>query len=104
VADRATLSRYDIAFHDAIAHACHNALFVQIVSSFGPLMQVAVPAAWGTRTTERQRQSIIDNHLALARAIADGDPQRAAAEMDAHFDASVGDLLRSMDDGERHDR
>ncbi|HWE46537.1 MAG TPA: FadR/GntR family transcriptional regulator [Caulobacteraceae bacterium] len=97
VADRPTLSRHDIAFHDAIARASHNSLFIQIVSSFGPLMQVAVPAAWGTRTTDKQKASIIDNHLALARAIADGDPQRAAAEMDSHFDASVGDLLKALE-------
>ena len=102
--DRAALTVHDIAFHEAIARASHNALFVQIVDSFGPLMQVAVPAAWGTRTTERQRRSIITQHQALARAIADGDPQRAAAEMEAHFDASVGDLLKSMAGGEHNDR
>ena len=57
LADRMAESRrsrprpaHDIAFHEAIARASHNALFVQIVASFGPLMEVAVPTAWRTRT------------------------------------------------------
>lgn len=94
--DRAALTGYDIAFHETIARASHNALFHQIVSSFAPLMAVAVPAAWGTRVTEAERQLVIANHGAVARAIAEQDPAAAMAAMDAHFDASVGDVLKGM--------
>jgi GntR family transcriptional regulator, transcriptional repressor for pyruvate dehydrogenase complex len=83
----------DVALHEAIARASHNALFVQIVTSFAPMMEVAVPAAWKTRTAEAQRRLILDQHLTLAQAIADGDPVAAEAAMAAHFDASIGRQL-----------
>ena len=41
--DMAAMSRHDIAFHEAIARASHNLLFIQIVGSFGPLMSVRCP-------------------------------------------------------------
>ena len=97
--DLETMSRHDIAFHEAIARATHNALFVQIVASFGPLMQVAVPTAWQTRTATDQRQVMIDRHRAVAYAIASRDPGAAVAAMNAHFDASIGDLLKAANDG-----
>lgn len=84
----------DIALHTLIAEASGNPLFVAIVRSFEPLMQVAVPEAWRTRTTPEQRRSIIANHRALADAIATRDPAAAMAAMTGHFDASVGALLR----------
>jgi GntR family transcriptional regulator, transcriptional repressor for pyruvate dehydrogenase complex len=90
----------DIALHEAIARASHNALFVQIVTSFAPMMEVAVPAAWKTRTAETQRRLILDQHLTLARAIADRDPVAAEAAMAAHFDATIGRQLALEDDDE----
>lgn len=90
------MARHDIAFHLAIARASHNALFVQIVSSFGPLMEVAVPTAWLTRTTEEERQTIISRHRAVADAIRRRDSAAAVTAMDDHFDASVGDILVGM--------
>ncbi|WP_246331840.1 FadR/GntR family transcriptional regulator [Sphingomonas chungangi] len=93
--DLVAKTRHDIAFHEAIAIASRNTLFVQIVASFGPLMEVAVPAAWGTRTTEEQRVSTIARHRAVARAIADGDAVAAVAAMSDHFDASIDDILKA---------
>lgn len=93
--DLGRMTRHDIAFHEAIARASHNALFVQIVASFGPLMEVAVPAAWRTRVAERQRDRMIDRHRALADAIARRDPEAAGAAMDSHFDASIADILKA---------
>lgn len=92
--DLETRTRHDIAFHEAIAAASHNALFVQIVASFGPLMKVAVPTAWRTRTAQEQKQLMIDRHLAIAAAITDRDAAAACAAMSDHFDASIGDLLK----------
>jgi DNA-binding FadR family transcriptional regulator len=92
--DSAIVTRNDIAFHEAVARASHNALFRQIVSSFGPLMELTVAAAWATRTDAAQRIAILERHKAVAQAIHMGDPAAAAAAMDAHFDATVGNILR----------
>lgn len=92
--DFPAMSRHDIAFHEAIARASHNALFVQIVSSFAPLMEVAVPAAWHTRGTYDRRHVMIERHHAVADAILRRDSGAAAAAMEAHFDAAIGDVLK----------
>jgi len=95
--DMAAMTRHDIAFHETIARAGRNALFVQIVQSFGPLMQVAVPAAWRTRTAVEQRDIMIARHRAVAAAIAARDVAAAGAAMEAHFDASVGAVLQDAE-------
>lgn len=85
---------HDIAFHLAVARASHNALFLQIVSSFAPLMAVAVPAAWRTRKAKREQQLMIDRHMDVALAIKARDAKAAAAAMSAHFDSAIGDMLK----------
>lgn len=94
--DWAVMTRHDIAFHEAIARASHNVLFVQIVASFGPLMEVAVPTAWSTRRAQEDRVGILARHRAVADAILRRDGPAAAAAMEAHFDTAVGDLLAGM--------
>ena len=94
--DLSALTRHDIAFHQAIAMASGNALFVNIIRSFEALMAVAVPTAWHTRATEEQRASVLDQHRRLALTIADKDPGAALDEMNRHFDASIGDLFNSF--------
>lgn len=84
---------HDIAFHQAIARASGNMLFLQIVRSFAPLMTVAVPRAWETRDTEPARREVLHRHVMIGEAIADGDEAASAALMDAHFDASIGEVL-----------
>jgi DNA-binding FadR family transcriptional regulator len=93
--DLAKRTAHDIAFHNAIARASHNPLFIQIVASFAPLMEVAVPTAWQTRIAKSQKQVMIDRHRAVARAISDRDPQAAAVAMALHFDDAIGDLLKA---------
>ena len=88
----------DIAFHLAIAEASGNELFFQIVRSFVPLMQVAVPQAWKTRETAEERSDILDRHRRLGQAIADGNVEGARNAMAAHFDESIGALLRDQGD------
>jgi DNA-binding FadR family transcriptional regulator len=83
----------DIAFHQAIATASHNGLFIQLIRSFESLMKMAVPIAWQTRTTKSQCRDVVRNHLIIARAIAKQDTVAAMNAMDAHFDASVRDIL-----------
>ncbi|MFC3051951.1 FadR/GntR family transcriptional regulator [Kordiimonas pumila] len=94
--DLKAMTRHDIAFHEAIARASHNALFIQIVTSFAPLMEVAVPTAWQTRKAEEQKSVMIERHTDVATAIANRDPEAAGQAMKAHFDASIGDLLRGL--------
>lgn len=94
--DMGEVTRHDVAFHKSIARASGNALFIQIVDSFEPLMAVAVPAAWRTRAAAEDRGLMLERHLAVAEAIHDGDPQRAVAAMNRHFDASIGDVLTAM--------
>lgn len=84
----------DIDFHLAIAEASGNALFGEIVTSFVPLMRVAVPKAWSTRRTPEQRTDILERHRKLAWAIANRDADEAERCMAAHFDESIGALLR----------
>jgi len=87
---------HDIAFHLLIAQASRNQLFHQIVASFAPLMEVAVPAAWHTRQTEAERVSTLDRHRDVAQAIADRDPEAARAAMEEHFASSIGRILAGM--------
>jgi DNA-binding FadR family transcriptional regulator len=84
---------YDVGFHAAIARASGNMLFLQIVRAFAPMMEIAIPAAWHTRTAEDERERISRLHQDLAKAIADRDADAARALMDSHFDASIRDQL-----------
>ncbi|WP_135213121.1 FadR/GntR family transcriptional regulator [Vitreimonas flagellata] len=93
--DLAKRTAHDIAFHNTIAEASHNALFIQIVASFAPLMEVAVPTAWSTRIAKSRRQVMIDRHRAVAAAILKRDPDAAAVAMALHFDDAIGDLLKA---------
>lgn len=93
--DLTRLSRADVALHRAIASASGNPLFHQIVRSFEGLLEIAVPRAWDTRETADQRRQMLDLHLEIAQAVARHDPEAAIAAMDAHFDASIGDLIRT---------
>ncbi len=92
--DMAMMTAMDVAFHQAIARASHNALFLQIVRSFASMMHFAVPAAWRTRTTDNQRTTVLARHRALAQAILDRDPEAARESMTGHFDRSIDQLLR----------
>ena len=83
----------DIAFHLAIAEASGNALFFKIVTSFVPLMRIAVPLAWETRKSSEEKHDILDRHRRLARAIADRKPTEAREWMASHFDEAIGASL-----------
>ena len=95
-ADLTAVTRFDIAFHQAIAKASHNALFEQIVRSFSSLMLVAVPTAWNTRVTDEDRREVLSRHLAVAHAIRDRDPRGAVRAMDDHFDSAVASGLEGV--------
>lgn len=90
------LAVHDVAFHQLLAEASGNNLFAQMVRSYAALMTLAVPRAWSTRKTREQQDMALEQHRRLARAIAAGDSAEAVAAMDAHFDTSIADLLKSQ--------
>ena len=87
------VTRHDISFHQAIARASGNTLFLQIVRSFAPLMMVAVPRAWSTRDSEPARREVLLRHVQIAEAIAEGDTKASTDLMNSHFDSSIADVL-----------
>ena len=89
----------DIAFHLAIAEASGNALFFKIVTSFVPLMRVAVPLAWETRKSPEQKHDVLERHRRLALAIANRNSSEAERWMGSHFDEAIGASLSTI---ERH--
>ena len=78
----APMANLEIEFHQLIAIASRNMLFEHLLASFAPLMLSAVPAAWSSRSTKEEEQEIIDNHLAIAIAIAEKKPAQAAKAME----------------------
>ena len=91
--DSDELVSLDIALHKAIAEASRNLLMAQIIASFEPLLESAVPAAWRTLRSDAQHRAILDRHLDIADTITRKDPDAARLAMDAHFDQSVGARL-----------
>jgi GntR family transcriptional repressor for pyruvate dehydrogenase complex len=87
------ITRHDIVFHQAIARASGNMLFLQIIRSFAPLMTVAVPLAWRTRETPQACEEVLTRHSQIAQAIADRDAGAASTLMINHFDVSIGSVL-----------
>lgn len=89
----ALVTAHDTAFHQILAASTGNMLFTQIVRSFAPQMEIAVPRAWETRHAQDQKATILSLHRRIAHAIAEKNPYEAVAAMEEHFDASIGDLL-----------
>lgn len=91
--DMTLMTAHDTEFHQILAASTGNMLFTQIVRSFAPQMEIAVPRAWETRHAQAQKASILSLHQRIARAIADRDPEEAVLAMELHFDASIGTML-----------
>ena len=91
----APMTKLEIEFHNLIAVASRNILFEQLLASFAPLMATAVPAAWSTRHTRSEEEEVVENHLNIAIAIAEKNPEAAAEAMERHFDRAIGYLLQA---------
>lgn len=87
------LMRHDLAFHMALARASRNPVFALIVGAFQGIIAQSWPIGWRSRTTAEAREAMIANHERIAAAVAEGDPERAAAAMAQHFDESVRALI-----------
>jgi DNA-binding FadR family transcriptional regulator len=88
-----TLMEHDLAFHAAIAGACRNPVFALIVNAFHGITRQTWQIGWRSRTTEAARATMLDTHMAIAEAVAAGDPVEAARLMGLHFDESVRALI-----------
>ena len=84
---------HDIAFHEAIGVASRNPMFSLIVGSFHVVTRQTWPIGWASRASNETRQESIDGHMAIARAIANGDPTAGEQAMVEHFDLTVKALL-----------
>lgn len=84
---------HDIAFHEAIGIASKNPMFSMIVGSFHVVTRHTWPIGWASRGSNETRQESVDTHLAIAQAIANGDPAKGETAMGEHFDLTVKALL-----------
>jgi GntR family transcriptional repressor for pyruvate dehydrogenase complex len=86
---------HDIAFHETIAQASRNPMFVLVVSSFHVVTRETWPIGWNARPSDAERYEMVACHEAIAMAIESGDRLAAERLMAEHFDATVKLLLES---------
>jgi DNA-binding FadR family transcriptional regulator len=63
------------------------------VNAFHGITRQTWQIGWRSRTTEAARATMLDTHMAIAEAVAAGDPVEAARLMGLHFDESVRALI-----------
>ncbi len=80
-ADR--FSSLDIGFHDAICEAAGNFLLAQFMSIINTLGKVSRERTGASRTV---RERALRDHRRVVAALRAGDPDAAAAAMEAHLD------------------
>lgn len=80
----------DFAFHRAVAEATHNPLFPTLLEAISGFVLYAQQASG-----HQGHSALVDaheNHIAIARAIRDRDPDRARLEMSYHLHRSAEQL------------
>jgi DNA-binding GntR family transcriptional regulator len=94
--DPVAFIQYDIQFHRMIVHAAGNPTFEEVYESQRFRQErLGVQAV----LSERDRcLSVLEEHRAIARAIAEGDPERAASAAVGHVH-STRDILRDRRSG-----
>ena len=83
----------DLAFHFQIARASKNPVYALIIGAFENVTRQTWPIGWRSRTTQAEQQHMIDVHVQIGEAIAEGNPNEASRLMTVHFDVSVQALL-----------
>ena len=80
----------DFAFHRAVTSASGNALFDDLLEMLGDTIQGTMMVALGiTRTGSKERaRRVVEEHEAIAEAIARGDPEAAGLAMRYHLHRS----------------
>lgn len=92
-------ARFDFAFHRAVADASGNVLFADLLEALHQPIEHAMTVALGiTRTGSRERaRRVIEEHEAVAEAIASGDAEAAGLAMRYHLQRS----RQRVTDGQR---
>ena len=81
-----SLHHADVAFHDAVACAAGNDLFVLTLRALTPLLQRQRERVWrGWATVGGDLNSIVEAHAIVLAAIRNADQAAAAAAMTAHL-------------------
>ncbi|GAA3282539.1 FadR/GntR family transcriptional regulator [Nesterenkonia halobia] len=89
---------HDFTFHRELAAAATNPHLLRAVEALGPAM-IAMPAPRLARGGSGARHDqVVAEHRAVLDAVAEQDPQAAAAAMRAHLTASRRRLLGEQDD------
>jgi len=81
----------DFAFHRAIAAATNNPFYVEVLDALGSrTIPCDVTSPWGTDSvlTREYQEGLQREHLAILRAISQGDADAARDAMRAHLSAS----------------
>jgi GntR family transcriptional regulator, transcriptional repressor for pyruvate dehydrogenase complex len=76
--DRDHFAQHDLAFHNALAQAAHNDLFLFVLNSLADIMLEVRRIAFGVPGLPQQAQTL---HHAIVEAIRQGDAQRAQQAM-----------------------
>lgn len=84
----------DLAFHVRIAEATGNTLFAVLLRTLAPLVLYGMVESCKDDPVRRRRG--LDSHEAIAEAIIDKDPDRAAVEMEAHLRYSASRIIDSV--------
>jgi DNA-binding FadR family transcriptional regulator len=93
--------RTDFAFHRAIAAATNNPFYVDVLEALGTrAIPCDVSSPWGTDSTLTRdyQEGLQQEHLAILKAISDGDPDAARAAMRTHLSASQQRYRRRLHD------
>jgi len=72
----------DLGFHLALAGATHNRLAAQLMDALRDAVALALVVAYAIPGSPERA---LDQHRAILRAVADGDPDRARARMREHL-------------------
>jgi DNA-binding FadR family transcriptional regulator len=91
--DAGKVMENDIAFHEAIARASKNPMFVLVVGSFHLVTRETWRIGWVARPSDEDRWTSVACHEAMAKAIAERDRPAAERLMAEHFDNTVKVLL-----------
>lgn len=95
-------AHHDAAFHDAIAAASGNRLFLQVYRAIGPMVQTAIRGAWNAALNPAiilpahvvfLRDDAYASHRDAAAAIRDRDPVAAIKAFERHFPDELGAAL-----------
>ena len=83
----------DIAFHHAVYEACGNPLIGQSAQTHWVHLRRVMGAVL---QSSRLRDAIWDEHEQIAQAIADGDAERAGAQVERHTEHARANLLERL--------